>query len=217
MSHIKLKNILAENMRRFKTKNLNEEVFSNTFYILHGMSAAGSINELHFYYKKPQSSMLNDPIDDFDSTDPIEGSIVFELLGYNQRQKNGDYANTNLDDYVAAIDGWYTTLQKLEKESGLFVKGAWDWNDDPNRHDFDDGDEWKRLQYSYDDDEDDEDDDDYDADDDETFSSTPSSTLKTLHNNKIVHIQFIKGYSGTEEAEALFKCTVKQSTPAVHN
>jgi hypothetical protein len=200
------KHILAENMRRFKTKNLNEEVFSNKFYILHNISGAGSINDLQFHYKKPQSTMLNDPIDDFDSSDPIRASIVFELLGYNQRQKNGDYANTNLDDYVAAIDSWYSTLQKLETESGLFVRGAWDWKDDDDVE----GDEWKRLQYS-------DDDDDYEYEDNEIFSETPSSTTITLRNGKIVHVQFIKGYSGTEDAEALFQCTVKQSTPAVYN
>ena len=205
------KNILAENMRRFGTKNLmKEEVFSNTFYILHGISAAGSINDMSFYYRKPQSSMLNDPIDDIDSTDPIEGSIVFELLGYDQKIKNsGDYENYNLDDYVAACDNWYTTLQKLEKESGLFVGGAWEFNEDGNDPEDLEGEEWKQLQYSDDDDDEDE--------EDEIFSETPSSTTITLHNGKVVHIQFIKGYSSIEDADALFKCTVKQNAPAVHN
>jgi len=196
MSHIKLKNLLAENMCRFRTKNLNEAVLSDTFYVYYE-NEEGS-NTMNFSYKVPKVTTLNDYEDNYSSYGPTTDSIVYELLKYSQKQKNNDYANTNLDDYVAAIDNWYMFLQDMAKEAGLTIYGSDDEDD------FEEGDEWKRNLYS-------DDDDDDDDDDDETFSDTPVRKTLQLRNGIQLDVTFIKGVSDKYAMEAIYKCKVKGS------
>lgn len=189
----KLENMLAENMRRFKTKNLNEAVLSDTFYIF--FESETGYNAMEFSYKMPQSTTLKDPVDKYGSSEPTTDSIVYELLKYDRNQKNTDYKHTNLDDYMALTDNWYVFLQNLAKEGGLPI-------DYKSFGDFSDGDEWKRN---------------LDSDDDEdgykkTYSDTIVSKPLQLRNGIQLDVTFIKGrHSKLGTTDIIFKCKVRNS------
>jgi hypothetical protein len=192
--------LLRENMRRFGTKNLNEEVLQNKFYIYYEMRELS--NSMYLSYKMPRVTTLNDKVDDYDSYGPTTDSIVFELLGYDPKQKNADYKNTLVDDYIAAIDDWYTHLQELAMKSGLTVPGQGD-------EEYGEGDEWKALMNN--------DDEDDDADSEEQFITKPSQTTIKLRNGKIVDIKFIKGSYNGYDSDAIYECVVRNNQPVYIN
>jgi hypothetical protein len=200
MGHIKMKNLLAENMRRFKTKNLNEAILSDTFYIFYETDPTFSAME--FSYKMPQSTVLKDPVDDYGSTQPTRDSIVFELLKYNEKHKIDTAKHTNLDDYMSRIDGWYTALRDIAIKAGLPFNFDFDF-------DFDrEGDEWKKNLENNPENE-------IKKNPDGSFyikqlrSDTKITQTMTLNNGMIVDITFIKGKWTKYDGEAIYKCVVK--------
>jgi hypothetical protein len=99
MGTIKLKKLLQENMKRFGTKNLgtknlNEAVMQDTFYIM--MENEAMNNYMDFSITPARS------LDDYagDSGEYGLETIVFDILGYDRDKKNSpDYQNMNLDDF----------------------------------------------------------------------------------------------------------------------
>ncbi len=189
MGTIKLKKLLQENMKRFGTKNLgtknlNEAVMQDTFYIM--MENEAMNNYMDFSLTKARS------LDDYagDSGEYGLETIVFDILGYDRDKKNSpDYQNMNLDDFISLQDNWYDTLLDMAEEAGLTVV----------RHD-DDEDE----DYDEDEDEDDE---------DERESKKPVRKSIRLQNGRVVDITFLDGtsiYSSYDKSgQFLFKCTVR--------
>jgi hypothetical protein len=189
MGTIKLKKLLQENMQRFGTKNLgtknlNEAVMQDTFYIM--MENEAMNNYMDFSITPARS------LDDYagDSGEYGLETIVFDILGYDRDKKNSpDYQNMNLDDFISLQDNWYDTLLDMAEEAGLTVV----------RHD-DDEDE----DYDEDEDEDDE---------DERESKKPVRKSIRLQNGRVVDIIFLDGtsiYSSYDKSgQFLFKCTVR--------
>jgi hypothetical protein len=189
MGTIKLKKLLQENMKRFGTKNLgtknlNEAVMQDTFYIM--MENEAMNNYMDFSITPARS------LDDYagDSGEYGLETIVFDILGYDRDKKNSpDYQNMNLDDFISLQDNWYDTLLDMAEEAGLTVV----------RHD-DDEDE----DYDEDEDEDDE---------DERESKKPVRKSIRLQNGRVVDITFLDGtsiYSSYDKSgQFLFKCTVR--------
>ena len=189
MGTIKLKKLLQENMKRFGTKNLgtknlNEAVMQDTFYIM--MENEAMNNYMDFSITPARS------LDDYagDSGEYGLETIVFDTLGYDRDKKNSpDYQNMNLDDFISLQDNWYDTLLDMAEEAGLTVV----------RHD-DDEDE----DYDEDEDEDDE---------DERESKKPVRKSIRLQNGRVVDITFLDGtsiYSSYDKSgQFLFKCTVR--------
>ena len=189
MGTIKLKKLLQENMKRFGTKNLgtknlNEAVMQDTFYIM--MENEAMNNYMDFSITPARS------LDDYagDSGEYGLETIVFDILGYDRDKKNSpDYQNMNLDDFISLQDNWYDTLLDMAEEAGLTVV----------RHD-DDEDE----DYDEDEDEDDE---------DERESKKPVRKSIRLQNGRVVDIIFLDGtsiYSSYDKSgQFLFKCTVR--------
>jgi hypothetical protein len=209
MGHIKLKSILAENMRRFRTKNLNEAILSDTFYIHYENENSNSMN---FTLQMPQSTTLKDPTDtqEYLIEDPNLDMILYELLGYDKNEKESrDNRALRFDDYMSIKDNWYTFLQDMAKEAGLTVNGA----DDDDE--FEEGDEWK---YNLDSDEDEDEDEDDEVD--ERFSKKPVRKTLRLHNGVIVDVTFIKGASEKSNylnsMEAIYKCVVRGARRAAN-
>jgi len=198
MSHIKMKNLLAENMRRFRTKNLNEAILSDTFYIFYETDPAFSAME--FSYKMPQSTVLKDPVDDYGSTQPTRDSIVFELLKYNEKHKIDTATHTNLDDYMSRIDGWYNVLRDIAIKAGLPFNFEFDFDEE--------GEEWKKNLKNNPENE-------IKRNPDGSFyikqlrSDTKITQTITLNNGTIVDITFIKGKWTEYNGEAIYKCVVK--------
>jgi hypothetical protein len=189
MGTIKLKKLLQENMKRFGTKNLgtknlNEAVMQDTFYIM--MENEAMNNYMDFSLTTARS------LDDYagDSGEYGLETTVFDILGYDRDKKNSpDYQNMNLDDFISLQDNWYDTLLDMAEEAGLTVV----------RHD-DDEDE----DYDEDEDEDDE---------DERESKKPVRKSIRLQNGRVVDIIFLDGtsiYSSYDKSgQFLFKCTVR--------
>jgi hypothetical protein len=189
MGTIKLKKLLQENMKRFGTKNLgtknlNEAVMQDTFYIM--MENEAMNNYMDFSLTKARS------LDDYagDSGEYGLETIVFDILGYDRDKKNSpDYQNMNLDDFISLQDNWYDTLLDMAEEAGLTVV----------RHDDDDDED-----YDEDEDEDDE---------DERESKKPVRKSIRLQNGRVVDIIFLDGtsiYSSYDKSgQFLFKCTVR--------
>ena len=191
--------LLAENMRRFGTKNLNEAILSDTFYIHYENEQLS--NSMNFTLQMPQSTTLKDPTDTeaYIIEDANLDMILYELLGYDKNEKESpDNRALRFDDYMSIKDNWYTFLQDMAKEAGLTVAGV----DDDDE--FEEGDEWK-----YDLDSDDDDDDEVD----ERFSKKPIRKTLRLHNGVIVDVTFIKGASDKSNyynsMEAIYKCVVR--------
>ena len=189
MGHIKLKNLLAENMRRFGTKNLNEAVMQDTFYIM--MENEAMNNYMDFNLTTARS------LDDYagDSGEYGVETIVFDILGYDKDKKNSpDYQNMNIDDFISLQDNWYDTLLDMAEAAGLTVVRNDDDEDDDYDEDYDD---------------DDEDDDD----EDERESKKPVRKSIRLQNGRVVDITFLDGtsiYSSyNKSGQFLFKCTVR--------
>jgi hypothetical protein len=191
MGTIKLKKLLQENMKRFGTKNLgtknlNEAVMQDTFYIM--MENEAMNNYMDFSLTKARS------LDDYagDSGEYGLETIVFDILGYDRDKKNSpDYQNMNLDDFISLQDNWYDTLLDMAEAAGLTVV----------RHD-DDEDE----DYAEDEDEDED-------DEDERESKKPVRKSIRLQNGRVVDIIFLDGtsiYSSYDKSgQFLFKCTVR--------
>jgi hypothetical protein len=189
MGHIKLKNLLAENMRRFGTKNLNEAVMQDTFYIM--MENEAMNNYMDFNLTTARS------LDDYagDSGEYGVETIVFDILGYDKDKKNSpDYQNMNIDDFISLQDNWYDTLLDMAEAAGLTVVR----NDDDEDEDYDE---------DYDDDDEDDD------DEDERESKKPVRKSIRLQNGRVVDITFLDGtsiYSSyNKSGQFLFKCTVR--------
>lgn len=189
MGHIKLKNLLAENMRRFGTKNLNEAVMQDTFYIM--MENEAMNNYMDFNLTAATS------LDNYagDSGEYGVETIVFDILGYDKDKKNSpDYQNMNIDDFISLQDNWYDTLLDMAEAAGLTVVR----NDDDEDEDYDE---------DYDDDDEDDD------DEDERESKKPVRKSIRLQNGRVVDITFLDGtsiYSSyNKSGQFLFKCTVR--------
>ena len=189
MGHIKLKNLLAENMRRFGTKNLTEAVMQDTFYIM--MENEAMNNYMDFNLTAATS------LDNYagDSGEYGVETIVFDILGYDKDKKNSpDYQNMNIDDFISLQDNWYDTLLDMAEAAGLTVVRNDDDEDDDYDEDYDD---------------DDEDDDD----EDERESKKPVRKSIRLQNGRVVDITFLDGtsiYSSyNKSGQFLFKCTVR--------
>lgn len=189
MGHIKLKNLLAENMRRFGTKNLTEAVMQDTFYIM--MENEARNNYMDFNLTAATS------LDNYagDSGEYGVETIVFDILGYDKDKKNSpDYQNMNIDDFISLQDNWYDTLLDMAEAAGLTVVR----NDDDEDEDYDE---------DYDDDDEDDD------DEDERESKKPVRKSIRLQNGRVVDITFLDGtsiYSSyNKSGQFLFKCTVR--------
>ena len=189
MGHIKLKNLLAENMRRFGTKNLNEAVMQDTFYIM--MENEAMNNYMDFNLTAATS------LDNYAGDSGKYGveTIVFDILGYDKDKKNSpDYQNMNIDDFISLQDNWYDTLLDMAEAAGLTVVR----NDDDEDEDYDE---------DYDDDDEDDD------DEDERESKKPVRKSIRLQNGRVVDITFLDGtsiYSSyNKSGQFLFKCTVR--------
>ena len=189
MGHIKLKNLLAENMRRFGTKNLTEAVMQDTFYIM--MENEAMNNYMDFNLTAATS------LDNYagDSGEYGVETIVFDILGYDKDKKNSpDYQNMNIDDFISLQDNWYDTLLDMAEAAGLTVVR----NDDDEDEDYDE---------DYDDDDEDDD------DEDERESKKPVRKSIRLQNGRVVDITFLDGtsiYSSyNKSGQFLFKCTVR--------
>ena len=136
MGHIKLKNLLAENMRRFGTKNLTEAVMQDTFYIM--MENEARNNYMDFNLTAATS------LDNYagDSGEYGVETIVFDILGYDKDKKNSpDYQNMNIDDFISLQDNWYDTLLDMAEAAGLTVVRNDDDEDEDYDEDYDDDDE----------------------------------------------------------------------------
>jgi len=189
MGTIKLKKLLQENMQRFGTKNLgtknlNEAVMQDTFYIM--MENEAMNNYMDFSLTTARS------LDDYagDSGEYGLETIVFDILGYDRDKKNSpDYQNMNLDDFISLQDNWYDTLLDMAEEAGLTVVRHGDDEDED---------------YGEDEDEDDE---------DERESKKPVRKSIRLQNGRVVDIIFLDGtsiYSSYDKSgQFLFKCTVR--------
>jgi hypothetical protein len=187
MGTIKLKKLLQENMQRFGTKNLgtknlNEAVMQDTFYIM--MENEAMNNYMDFSLTKARS------LDDYagDSGEYGLETIVFDILGYDRDKKNSpDYQNMNLDDFISLQDNWYDTLLDMAEEAGLTVV----------RHD-DDEDE------DYDEDEDDED------ERESKKPVRKSIRLQNGRVVDIIFLDGTSIYSSYDKSgQFLFKCTVR--------
>jgi hypothetical protein len=189
MGTIKLKKLLQENMQRFGTKNLgtknlNEAVMQDTFYIM--MENEAMNNYMDFSLTTARS------LDDYagDSGEYGLETIVFDILGYDRDKKNSpDYQNMNLDDFISLQDNWYDILLDMAEEAGLTVVRHGDDEDED---------------YDEDEDEDDE---------DERESKKPVRKSIRLQNGRVVDIIFLDGtsiYSSYDKSgQFLFKCTVR--------